>query len=185
MVFTALYDRRCICFNLYDGFRRSGDRYQAHPALPGLYLSFFSACACHAFQPAFPVQVYRRQGASQVRIAAGGSLDHSPGAVGEFQHADAAVFGLDLVGECPVFSIDGSDVAQKPLEQVEEMEDTALGAEIFFMQHALYDGDLAVVVVWMNEVEPQKTREGLLVAERLKELGSVDHAVWVPAKKSA
>ncbi len=49
------------------------------------------------------------------------------------------------------------------------------------MRHGLYDGDLAVVVVWVNEVEPQKTREGLMVAQRLSNFGSVDHAVWIPA----
>ena len=66
--------------------------------------------------------------------------------------------------------------------QVQEIEEASDGVETFFMRHALYDGDLALVIVWRSEVEPQKTREGLLVAERLKELGTVDHAVWVPAK---
>jgi len=53
-------------------------------------------------------------------------------------------------------------------------------AEAFLLQHALYDGDLAVVVVWRNNDTPRKTREGLLIAQRLQRLGSVDHAVWIP-----
>ena len=54
------------------------------------------------------------------------------------------------------------------------------GAETALLQHALYVGDLAVVVVWRTEDEPAKTREGLLVAERLQRLGAIDHAVWIP-----
>ena len=76
-----------------------------------------------------------------------------------------------------------SEAMPSLLGQVNEVEKVASGAETFFLQHALYDGDLAVVVVWRNNVEPNKTREGLMVAERLQELGPVDHAVWVPAKE--
>ena len=68
-------------------------------------------------------------------------------------------------------------------QQVEEIEASASDAEALFMQHALYEGDLAVVVVWHNNTAPQKTRVGLMVAERLRDLGSVDHAVWIPAAK--
>jgi hypothetical protein len=66
---------------------------------------------------------------------------------------------------------------------IKGIEEATNGAETFFMQHALYDGDLAVVVVWMNGVKPEQTREGLMIAERLQELGSIDHAVWIPAEK--
>lgn len=68
-------------------------------------------------------------------------------------------------------------------EQVKAIEESAPGAETFFLQHALYDGDLAVVVVWKNEDKQQKTSAGLMVAEQLQALGPVDHAVWVPAQK--
>ena len=67
-------------------------------------------------------------------------------------------------------------------EQVHEIEASDCNAETFFLQHALYEGDLAVVVVWQNEDEPRKTREGLMVAEQLQRLGPVDHGVWIPAK---
>ena len=52
----------------------------------------------------------------------------------------------------------------------------------FIMQHAKYDGDLIVFMLWNNEVKPDKTREGLMIAERLQELGTIDHAVWIPAE---
>ena len=65
--------------------------------------------------------------------------------------------------------------------QIKDIEASSNGAETFFMKHALYDGDLAVVLVWMNNVVPQQTREGLMVAERLQEFGPIDHAVWIPA----
>ena len=65
--------------------------------------------------------------------------------------------------------------------RVRALDDSSPDAEAYCLQHALYDGDLAVVVVWRTEAEPRKTREGLLVAEYLRRLGSVDHAVWRPA----
>lgn len=65
-------------------------------------------------------------------------------------------------------------------EQIKGIEGVASDAETFFMQHALYDGDLAVVIVWRNHAEPRKSREGLMVAERMQALGSIDHAVWIP-----
>lgn len=68
------------------------------------------------------------------------------------------------------------------LAQVKEIEEGTEDAEIFFMQHALYQGDLAVVLVWINDVKPpQKTCEGIMVADQLKKLGPIDHAVWIPA----
>ena len=71
------------------------------------------------------------------------------------------------------------------LEQLGRIEETAESAETFIMQHALYEGDLAVVVVWHDDIAPQKTREGLMVAMMLQRLGPVDHAVWVPATSAA
>ena len=67
--------------------------------------------------------------------------------------------------------------------QIKDIEASSDGAETFFMKHAQYDGDLTVVLVWMNNVVPQQTHEGLMVAEHLQELGPIDHAVWIPAEK--
>ena len=69
-------------------------------------------------------------------------------------------------------------------KEINEINASASAEETFMAQHALYDGDLSVVVVWNNEVEPVKTREGLLLAERLQHLGPVDHAVWILLKES-
>jgi hypothetical protein len=46
------------------------------------------------------------------------------------------------------------------------------------MLHAMYGTDFAVVLVWENDRQPVKTREGLLLADCLQQYGSVDHAVW-------
>lgn len=46
------------------------------------------------------------------------------------------------------------------------------------MVHAAYGTDFAVVLVWHNQREPVKTREGLLLADCLRQFGMVDHAVW-------
>jgi hypothetical protein len=67
-------------------------------------------------------------------------------------------------------------------KRVKEIDISARGAEVFFMQHALYQGDLAIVLVWINETKPRKTHEGMMVAERLLQLGPIDHAVWIPAE---
>lgn len=67
-------------------------------------------------------------------------------------------------------------------QHLRSLADSAPQAETFFLQHALYDGDLAVVVVWQSEDPPSKSREGLLVAEHLRQLGSVDHTVWQPVE---
>ena len=64
---------------------------------------------------------------------------------------------------------------------LDEIEAANQGAETFSMQHALYEGDLAVVIVWSTGT-PRKTREALLIAQQLERVGSVDHAVWHPTK---
>jgi hypothetical protein len=57
-------------------------------------------------------------------------------------------------------------------------------AEAMVLQHALYDGDLAFVIVWRTDARPVKSRTGLAVADTLRTLGSVDHAVWCPTGTS-
>ena len=68
-------------------------------------------------------------------------------------------------------------------QQVAEIADSQASTKAFVLQHALYEGDLTVVLVWPHQATPEKTREGLMIAERLRLLGSVDHAVWLPAEK--
>jgi hypothetical protein len=60
------------------------------------------------------------------------------------------------------------------------LESELKGAEFFFLQHALYNGDLAVVVIWKEETEVEKSQAGLLLAEQLQQLGTIEHAVWLP-----
>lgn len=71
------------------------------------------------------------------------------------------------------------------LTLVKQIEEGAGDAETFMVQHALYQGDLAVVLVWVNEVKPEKTREGMMIAERLQRFGPIDHGVWIPAENTA
>jgi len=68
-------------------------------------------------------------------------------------------------------------------DQVGHLESSLHHAEILFMRHALYNGDLAVVVVWRDGSPAKKSREGLLLAERLQRLGPIDHAVWIPTER--
>lgn len=71
---------------------------------------------------------------------------------------------------------------QKRLREIEESSDFT---ETLCMQHALYDGDLAVAIIWSGDVSPRKSVEGLLLADRLQELGSIDHSVWTPTPAKA
>ncbi len=66
-----------------------------------------------------------------------------------------------------------------------EIRASSKAKETFMAQHALYSGDLSVVVVWNNEEEPVKTRDGMLLAQQLQCFGPVDHAVWIPLSRSS
>ena len=65
-------------------------------------------------------------------------------------------------------------------DQVGNVETRTPDIETFFLRHALYDGDLAVLLIWRSNDNPHLTREGLLIADRMKTIGCVDHAVWIP-----
>ena len=51
--------------------------------------------------------------------------------------------------------------------------------EVMVLQHALFDGDIAVVILWDDDRQPKRTTEGLLLAGHLQNFGLVDHGVWV------
>lgn len=65
---------------------------------------------------------------------------------------------------------------------IDAINKSSTATEAFIANHALYDGDLSVVIVWNNHISPEKSQEGLLLAEQLLLLGPVDHAVWIPVK---
>jgi len=70
-------------------------------------------------------------------------------------------------------------------EQVAELHHAHADVEAMVLEHALYDGDLAVVIVWHNTASPKESRPGLLLADQLRTLGSVDHAVWTPRRSAS
>jgi len=66
--------------------------------------------------------------------------------------------------------------------QVREIAAETTGMrDVMVFKHALFDGDLAIVLVWDNDRQPVRTREGLLLADSLQRHGMVDHAVWMAA----
>ena len=67
-------------------------------------------------------------------------------------------------------------------EEVKQIKESSSAQEVFLMQHGLYEGDMIVSIVWEDQLSPQKTREGYLLATRLESLGPVDHALWLPVK---
>ena len=68
-------------------------------------------------------------------------------------------------------------------ELIKDIEESEVQAETSLMQHGLYEGDFAAVIVWGNGT-PQRTQSGLMLVERMQELGSIEHAVWIPASKN-
>lgn len=69
----------------------------------------------------------------------------------------------------------------KLTREVEAFNASDLEAEAVIMQHALYHGDLALVLAWHTDEPPAKSREGLMLASQLEKHGPIDHAVWIPA----
>ena len=61
------------------------------------------------------------------------------------------------------------------LRQKSEFEDA------FLLIHALYSGDLAVILIWNGTGKPGKTPDGILLANNFEEYGTVEHAVWLIA----
>lgn len=53
--------------------------------------------------------------------------------------------------------------------------------EVFLLIHALYVGDLAIILVWKDLGKPGKSPEGILLANNFEEYGTVEHAVWLIA----
>jgi hypothetical protein len=62
--------------------------------------------------------------------------------------------------------------------QLEGLQKTPGLKRALAMLNATYATDFAITLVWENERQPVKTREGLLLAACLQQFGSVDHAVW-------
>jgi len=67
------------------------------------------------------------------------------------------------------------------VEQTREISGLPGVEDAMVIKHALYEGDLAVVLTWDNDRRPVRTREGLMVAEQLQRYGMVDHGVWTAA----
>lgn len=65
---------------------------------------------------------------------------------------------------------------------LKEINTTSAVKEAFLANHGLYEGDLSAVVIWDNDITPTKSKEGLVLADKLTNLGPVDHAVWIPVK---
>jgi hypothetical protein len=53
--------------------------------------------------------------------------------------------------------------------------------EAFMLIHALYSGDLAVILIWNGPGKPGKSPDGIFLANNFEEYGTVEHAVWLIA----
>jgi len=61
------------------------------------------------------------------------------------------------------------------LRKKEEIQDAIL------LIHALYLGDLAVILIWKGDGQPKKSSDGIFLATHFREYGTVEHAVWLIA----
>lgn len=82
----------------------------------------------------------------------------------EFVHVRTSAAGMEW--DIPALN------AQLALCRAEQL------AGVSVVKHALYPGDLAVMLTWQNDRKPVKTREGLAIAEYLSRFGAVEHGVW-------
>jgi len=53
--------------------------------------------------------------------------------------------------------------------------------DAFLLIHALYSGDLAVILIWNGAGKPGKSPDGIFLANDFAEYGTVEHAVWLIA----
>jgi hypothetical protein len=74
------------------------------------------------------------------------------------------------------------EITPSLVTEIDQINELAEQVEAFIMQHALYSGDLSLVIVWKNGRPPEKSPQGLIFADRLQQVGTVDHAVWLPIK---
>ena len=63
------------------------------------------------------------------------------------------------------------------LRQKTEIDDAIL------LIHALYVGDLAIILLWNGAGRPVQSPEGISLANSFKEYGTVEHAVWLIASE--
>lgn len=63
---------------------------------------------------------------------------------------------------------------------IKDVEKSKAQVETSLMQHGLYEGDFAVIIIWWSGA-PKRTQPGFMLAHWMQNLGSIEHAVWIPA----
>jgi len=56
-------------------------------------------------------------------------------------------------------------------------------SEALLLLHALYVGDLAVILIWTGTGKPLRSPEGICLANNFEEYGTVEHSVWLIASE--
>ena len=64
-------------------------------------------------------------------------------------------------------------------DHINSLQEGSKSFEIKLMQHGRYYGDIAILIIWESAKNPNKSREGLLIAEVLQEIGALSHIVWL------
>ena len=71
------------------------------------------------------------------------------------------------------------DAMSSITECLENMRTTTSASDIKIFRLSRYEGDLAVFIFWDHSTTREKSREGLMVAEILQQIGAFNHFVWV------
>ncbi len=63
-------------------------------------------------------------------------------------------------------------------EFLEQISGQAGLSRFVVIRHAYYPGEAGAILVWNDSRVPERTREGLALAELISDHGVVEHAVW-------
>lgn len=72
-----------------------------------------------------------------------------------------------------------ADTLPRLTDHIDNLGEKPESFEIKTMKHGQNQGDIAVFIVWKSTGNSEKSREGLLVAELLQEIGALSHIVWM------
>ncbi len=64
-------------------------------------------------------------------------------------------------------------------KRIDSLRRELVAGDIRVMQHNTYLGDISVFIVWDSDRGSEKSREGLLMAEILQEIGAQNHFIWL------
>ncbi len=72
-----------------------------------------------------------------------------------------------------------SEAMPSIMASIEDLSSVLDVSDVQIMEHTIYQGDIAVFILWEKSGVPEKSEGGLMIAERLQEIGALNHFVWL------